>query len=138
MAAPPNRPGQGGFNAVTRTVKTFEVDPRGLTDSPDGCVSESERLAGMDGNVVTNIERVRVRGLLVCGCLAGSPKEVAGQCQHPGCRGLVCRKHSGTCHAEGKLFCSAHLVELEVDGELRTFCRRCAWREHFWKMLFRP
>ncbi len=136
MAAPPNPPGRGGFTPVTRTVKTFEVEPRSITGSPDGCVSESERLAGMDGHVVTNIERVRVRGLLACGCIAGSPKEVAGQCQF--CGGIVCRSHSGTCEAEGRLVCKAHLVELEIDGEIHTFCRRCAWRRHFWKMLFRP
>jgi len=137
MAIRPNQGSNSGFNPVTRSVKFFRIKGGRLSESQDQRLSESVKLRGLEGGVVTQVDGLEVGMYLDCGCLATSPKAIAGQCQYPGCFALICQAHSGVCEGrcQGGLVCRTHLRDVEVEGTKRVFCNRCAWRYAFWEML---
>ena len=134
MEASPVPPGPRRLNIATRTQRFFELKGGRLSESQDRRLTETVKLGGLNGDVVETTESVRAGMHLDCGCLVTSPKEVAGECRL--CGALLCKEHAGTCQAEaGILVCRTHLVEVEVDGQTRTYCRRHAWQRAFWQML---
>jgi len=135
MAVRPNNDANQGFNIVTRAIKFFRIKGGRLSQSEDQRLSESVKVSGLDGRVVTSVDGLELGMYLDCGCLCTSPKTIAGQCQI--CAALVCPAHSGQCEGrcQGGLVCRSHLRQVEVEGKTRTYCARCAWRYAFLEML---
>ena len=138
MANGPELGGSTGFNVVTKALKFFGIWGGKLSESEDGRLSESVKLRGLEGDVVTSVDALRTGRYLDCGCLARTPEAIAGECRYPGCGALICKEHAGACEAEGLLMCRTHLCDVAAAGERRRYCVRCAWARAPLQMLLGP
>jgi hypothetical protein len=113
----------GGFLGPGRIVEHVQV-----YNLPSGKIRELrqiiETVRDEYNNFRTNF-RIAAGPPFDCSCMPEDMEDIA-ECSNPECRAIVCKRHSFTCQADGRVYCTACGVADEY-GYFRI-CRKC-WRK---------